>query len=52
MLKKAGWLIQNGASYVCAAPDTHGGGPDADFPNLNLNEPGELISSLSSPLDD
>eukprot|EP00005_Dracoamoeba_jomungandri_P000715 CAMPEP_0174257686 /NCGR_PEP_ID=MMETSP0439-20130205/6800_1 /TAXON_ID=0 /ORGANISM="Stereomyxa ramosa, Strain Chinc5" /LENGTH=381 /DNA_ID=CAMNT_0015340883 /DNA_START=12 /DNA_END=1157 /DNA_ORIENTATION=+ len=54
LLSKVGWLIQNGATYLNAAPDTHNAVYDSKFPGLNLETPGpgtfeKLFSSSVYP---
>eukprot|EP00756_Hemistasia_phaeocysticola_P049290 Hpha_TRINITY_DN23748_c0_g1::TRINITY_DN23748_c0_g1_i1::g.93211::m.93211 len=40
LLSKAGVLVQNGATFVCHAPDTHNAVTDPEFPGLVLDTPG------------
>jgi ribonucleotide monophosphatase NagD (HAD superfamily) len=54
ILSKATILIQNGATYVNHAPDTHNVVKDPYYPNLNLNTPGpgtffDLLTSSTFP---
>lgn len=54
LMSRGGWLIQNGATFVSHAPDTHNFVMDPNFPGVNLNTPGPgtfhaLLVSSSYP---